>query len=118
MAAEFDVLTLDSEHEYYTSEFTLDGESFRLLARYNKRVESWFFSLYDGDGNPIAMGRRVTVGNFLFPWLVGSNRPAGQLMAIDTKDGETDPGRFDLGNRVSIVYVNADAMEEAGGNGG
>ncbi len=113
-----EVLTLDSEHEYYESEFTLDGEPYRLLTRYNKRIDSWFASLYDGQGNPLALGRRITVGNFLFPWLVGRDRPAGQLLAIDTEDRDSDPGHDDLGNRVVIVYIDAESMEAAGANGG
>lgn len=113
-----EVLQLDSTHLYYESEFLLDGESFRLLARFNRRVESWFLSLYDVNGDPIATGRRVTVGNFLFPWLVGRNRPAGQLIALDTSAQDSDPGENDLGNRVVIVYADAEEIEGLGGVGG
>jgi hypothetical protein len=74
--------------------------------------------LYQEDMTPIAVGRRVTVGNFLFPWLTGRNRPAGQLLALDTKDEDSDPGRNDLGERVVIVYITAEAMEAAGAQGG
>ncbi len=117
-----EILVLDSDHEYYENEFTLDDESFRIQARYNARIDSWMLSLFDGDGNAIAVGRRVTVGNFLFPWLTGRNRPGGQLMAIDSEDrsdtGGTDPGRYDLGERVVILYLDAAEMEAAGANGG
>lgn len=113
-----EVLTLDSEHQNQEAEFQLDGENFRLLTRYNKRVDSWFLSLYQDDGTPIATGRRLTVGNFLFPWLVGRNRPAGQLIAIDTTDRDSDPGELDLGNRVQVLYVDAEEMEELGAIGG
>ncbi len=112
------VLQLDSQHEYYENEFTLDGEGFRILARYNIRIDSWMINLYQSDGTAIATGRRVTVGNFLFPWLTGRNRPAGQLMALDTSDEDSDPGRNDLGERVIIVYLDADEMEAEGATGG
>lgn len=113
-----EILQLDSEHEYYESEFLLDNESFRMIARYNRRVDSWFLSLYDAEGEPIAVGRRLTVGNLLFPWLVGRNRPAGQLLALDTKDNDEDPGQFDLGNRVIVAYLDAAEIEAMGGQGG
>ncbi len=112
------ILQLDSAHQYYESEFLLDGEPFRLLTRYNKRVESWFVSLYDSAGEPICTGRRLTVGNFLFPWLVGRNRPSGQLLALDTSSQDSDPGELDLGKRVSLMYIDAEEIESLGGRGG
>ncbi len=68
--------------------------------------------MYDFEGEPIALGRRITVGNFFFPWLVSQSRPSGQLMAIDTKDEYRDPGHADLGSRVIIYYVPYDEMSE------
>lgn len=105
-----EILALDSDHEYQETEFQLDGETFRLLTRYIARTDSWMASLYDATGSPIATGRRITVGNFLFPWLSGRDRPAGQLIAIDTKDEDVDPGEFDLGERVIIAYADAETM--------
>ena len=105
-----EILQLDSNHEYQEAEFQLDGETFRLLSRYNARVDSWFLSLYDSDGNPIHTGRRVTVGNFLFPWLVSESRPGGQLMAVDSQDEDADPGHDDLGTRVDVFYFDADEI--------
>ncbi len=112
-----EILQLDSDHEYYESEFLLDNESFRLLARYNKRVDAWFVSLYDAEGEPIAVGRRLTVGNLLFPWLVAQSRPAGQLIALDTTDEDVDPGQYDLGNRIVVMYFDAEELESMGGLG-
>lgn len=112
-----EVLTLDSEHENYEASFQLDGETFGLRARYNNRVDSWFLTLIDADGSIIVGSRRVTVGNLLFPWLVGRNRPAGQLLAIDTEDEDGDPGRHDLGSRVLVMYADADELEAAGARG-
>ena len=113
-----EILTLDSTHDYQEQEFQLDGETFRLLARWNERIDSWIISLYESDGTPVAVGRRLTVGNFLFPWLVTENRPAGQLIAIDTKDEDVDPGHFDLGNRVVVAYLDIEEMAALGANGG
>ncbi len=113
-----EILQLDSTHMYYESEFLLDSESFRILARFNRRVQAWFISLYDSEGEPICVGRRLTVGNLLFPWLVSRNRPSGQLIALDTSDEDIDPGLNDLGNRVIVAYVDADELESMGGLSG
>lgn len=105
-----EILQLDSTHQNYETTFDLDGTLFRLRTRYNSRVDSWFASLYDASGQPIALGRRITVGNMLFPWLVELNSPAGQLIAVDSEDEDVDPGEKDLGTRVSIYYVDEESL--------
>lgn len=107
-----EILQLNSDHEFYETEFQLDGETFRLVTRWNSRIDSWILSLYDFEGNPIHTGRRLTVGNFLFPWLSSQSRPAGQLMALDTKDEDHDPGHDDLGDRIIVYYLDAEEVEE------
>lgn len=106
-----EILQLSSDHENQEAEFQLDGETFRLLARWNARIDSWMLSLYDFEGEPIATGRRLTVGNFLFPWITSDSRPAGQLIALDTKDEDHDPGHDDLGSRVIVYYLDAEEIE-------
>ena len=113
-----EILTLDSEHEFQETEFQLDGETFRLLARYIARTDSWMLSLFDTAGDPIATGRRLTVGNFLVPWLTGRNRPAGQLIALDTTNRDEDPGEHDLGERVLVIYADAETMIAMGAQSG
>lgn len=112
-----EILTLDSKHDYYEAEFQLDEDIFRILARWNERIDSWVVSLYQADGTPVAVGRRVTVGNFLFPWLVSSARPGGQLIALDTKGEDADPGHYDLGTRCVVAYLDRDEMIALGAAG-
>lgn len=110
-----EILQLSSDHEYQEAEFQLDAETFKVVTRYNRRIDSWMLSLYDFEGNPVATGRRITVGNFLFPWLVTSARPGGQFIALDTQDEDADPGHDDLGTRVVLFYFDVDEIQEAGG---
>lgn len=112
-----EILELDPTQEYVETQFQLDGETFTFLVRWNERIDSWILSIYETDGTPIAVGRRITVGNFLFPWLVGSNRPSGQLMALDTKEEDVDPGHDDMGTRVKLFYIDAEEMEALGAQG-
>lgn len=105
-----EILQLSSDHEYQEAEFQLDGETFRLLVRYNKRIDSWVLSVFDFEGTAVATGRRITVNNFLFPWLVTSARPSGQLMALDSQDEDSDPGHDDLGTRVVLYYLDAEEV--------
>lgn len=107
-----EILQLSPDHEYQEAEFQLDGDTFRVLVRYNARIDSWMLSLYDFEGNAVATGRRITVNNFLFPWLVSSARPGGQLMALDSQDEDADPGHDDLGTRVVLYYFDADEIAE------
>lgn len=112
-----EILTLDSKHEYQKVEFPLDGETFRMTFRWNKRIDSWIVSLYEADDTPVAVGRRITVNNLLFPWLVTENRPAGQLIAIDTEDEDADPSHDDLGSRCIIAYLDVEEMTALGAEG-
>lgn len=109
-----EILELDSTHEYSETSFDLDGVIFTLQTRYNPRSDSWYLSLFAGDGTPICLGRRITVNNILFPWLAADSKPAGALIAVDSQDEDKDPGEDELSTRVLIMYADADELVAMG----
>jgi len=95
---------------------TLDGQDFRLRFIWNQREDTWFLSIADGSGSPIADGIKVVVSSDLLALVSGPRAPIGVLMAIDgravpsteaLKTLAVDPGFADLGDAIRLVYATA-----------
>lgn len=102
-------LQLTSDAERFTQTVSLDGSAYQLTFAWNNRAQSWNLDVAAGDGEPIASGLRVSVGWPLLRRCVHARRPPGELMAIDATGGG-DPGRDDLGVRVTVHYIEAETV--------
>lgn len=91
----------------YSYTIQLDGVTYTLSFNFNPRMGVWFISLGDGFGNPICASVPVTVMWPLFDRFVAVAIPPGRIFAYDTTNSNTDPGEFDLGDRVRILYDEA-----------
>lgn len=98
-------LPVRTDVPYYDFDVDLEDRSFTLELRWNDRAGAWFLSVYDSAGAPLVSGRRVVLGSPLLGHGVSSALPPGDLLAIDTTDAGTDPGRDDFGTRVVLAYV-------------
>ena len=82
---------------------------------WNDRDESWYWELYDSARVPIWLGACIAVGVPLLRQCVADNRPAGDLVAIDTSNQDLDPGLEDFGEdpaRVKLIYLTASDIAE------
>ena len=91
----------------YDYNIVLDGTTYILRFTFNDRMGKWFFSISDQTDTPIINPVPVVsdwdvVGRFTF-----SNLPLGTLIFVDTSGKSEDPGRFDLGDRVRLLYEEA-----------
>ncbi len=93
----------------------LDGVTFILRFFWNDRDESWYWELYDSARVPIWRGARIATGVPLLKQCVASNRPAGELVAIDTRGKDLDPvlDDFHEDGEVILAYLTADEVAEA-----
>jgi hypothetical protein len=82
----------------------LDGVNYQFDMRYNEREGFWYFNISDVDGNIIRSGVKVVSNWPLIRLLMDSNRPAGELITIDTRYQPLDPGLSDLGIDVLFGY--------------
>ena len=83
----------------------IDGREYVLVFAWNDRYQSWYLHILDQDSNPILYGRRLAVGVVLGRQLVGDSRIwPGKLVCVATTQDPSDPGQFDLGSRVLLVY--------------
>lgn len=101
----------------YTQRTSLDGRDYELTFQWNQRESKWYLDIRDQDGDDIAVGIKL-VSNFpLLTRITDERRPPGQLMASDQTvipgDGKTsfDPGLFELGGRVVLLYFPREDIE-------
>jgi hypothetical protein len=96
----------------------LDGVTFVLRFFWNTRDESWYWELYDSALVPIWCGARIAVGERLLRQCTAPNRPAGELVAIDTRNKDIDPTLDDFHDEglVKLIYGSAAEVAAALGN--
>lgn len=86
----------------------LDGREYVLTFRWNQREAKWYLSIADTNEAPIVQGVKIVIN---FPLLtnriVDERRPPGEIFAVDPSGEERDPGLYDLGARVRLLYIEA-----------
>lgn len=82
----------------------LDLQTYRLGFTFNDRMGKWFLSLADQINNPIIGPVPLTLSAFPFKRFKGRAIPPGDIFLFDTSGKNEDPGRYDLGSRVILVY--------------
>jgi len=116
MPLEIPIDAKNPESEQVTS---LDGTAFVIGVSWSERGESWYLNVSlqrDGqDPAPVLLGARVSVG---YPPLLGvvGERPLGEIVPMDVSDQTgygADPGRYDLGTRVRLMYYTAEELGRA-----
>lgn len=90
---------------FYSFEVDLEDRSYAFELRWNERDAGWYLSVSSPDGTSLVSGRRVSVGASLLGESANEALPPGTLIAIDTTDSDTDPGRDELGSRVVLIYI-------------
>lgn len=88
----------------YSYTIQLDGSVFQLTFTYNDRMSKWMISIADSAGNPLVGEIPVMVNYPLFNRYKVAGLPLGMLFAYDTANTNTDPTRYELGQRVRLYY--------------
>jgi hypothetical protein len=91
-----------------TATVAIGGSTFVLRLTWNERTAQWSVDLTLPDGTQIAMGLPVVFRKAMWGWLTAENRPAGELVFVDTT-GTGDPPTFDDFNngRIAACIVEA-----------
>lgn len=82
----------------------LNGVTFLLRFVYNVRCKYWTMHVLDASNNPILMGVRCVINYPLLIRSASEDRPVGQLYFDDPTLAGADPGPYDLGGRVRLVF--------------
>jgi len=88
----------------------LDGVDYQFDFAYNGREDAWYFDLLDVVGNYLRSGVKV-VANWPLLWrYVSEDRPAGEIVSLDTRDTPLDPALADLGLNVLFGYEQEESV--------
>jgi len=96
----------------HTQTVELGGLEYRLRLTYRHRLESWYLDLYERDGTPLALGRRLTPQFGPLLGLSIPDGPPGKFIVVGDEPYERD----DLGDSLLLVYVTPDELPESAGN--
>ncbi len=105
-------IPLKSTEAIFRIAVPLDGGTYVLDFDWSDRSGAWFIDVYvqsDTSPVPILLGQKLTVG---YPWLrgcVADGRPVGELILVDLNGGG-ECGRYDLGNRCRLMYLDAEEL--------
>ena len=72
---------------------------------WNRRAQAYYFDIYDVDDSKIASGLKVVVGWDLFFELNDDRLPDGALMVVDTAQDDEQPDKYELGDRVKVIFL-------------
>lgn len=90
----------------------IDGREYVLRFYWNARAQGWYMDVSDQDGSPIVYGKRLAIGVQIAREVVGDARMwPGIMMCLTLAQDTSDPGQFDLGQRVLLVYDDLQPIE-------
>ena len=91
----------------FTQRVELDGGSYEIRQRWNARSKFWYLDVYDVNGNPLLVGRKLTLDAPILQQHQTREVPPGELVAYDTSVRKAPAGLDELGERVVLLYVEA-----------
>lgn len=115
------IIPVSSASERDEFETDLGETTVRFVAWWNDRADNrsvsgertqgaWFFDLYEGE-DAIVYNVRIACGVRIADHVRHPLFRNGALVAVDTSSGGVDPGRYDLGERVQLVYYPRDEVD-------
>lgn len=104
-------LTDGTAHYVFTTE--LDGATFELELLWVERTPAWYLSVSLEDGTRLLSSRRLVLGTGITFRYKNPRLPKGDFWLFDTTGQDAEPGLYDLGARVLLLYG---AAEDLGGS--
>jgi hypothetical protein len=103
MASE--VLQIEPSLEAQNFGQVIDDVPLRFEFYWNARDQAHYVNILNEDDAPILSGVKVTVGWDLLYNRDDDELPDGALMVEDSSGEGTQPGKYELGDRVKIIYL-------------
>ena len=98
------VLPFHPHDEFWSMWYTLNGEKFFFRFMYNYREEKWYMSIYDAANDLLASGIKMVNNWSLLSKYADPRMPKGELWTVDVSGGYAEPERYDMGDRVKLVF--------------
>lgn len=94
----------------WTENITLGDWVGRISFQWNTRSEAWTVDFSDSLGNPLLLGVKLVTGWELLHQFPREELPQGAILVVSLDGSDADPGRNDLGARISLVYLSPDEL--------
>lgn len=104
MANEIFQIPVRNDLPAYDFDIELEGTTYNLQFTFNSRMNSWFMSISDVNGNPILQGVRLFTAWVPLHQYANELLPPGQFVIIDTAGEDKDPDLDNFGDRVQMFY--------------
>lgn len=99
------IVPIDSTYDHFSQTVELDGTVYTFEFKYNPRDFSWYFDLSDNLGNLLVGSIPAIIGwPLLRQYKYDVSLPPGILYFLDQTDQDLPPARYELGQRVVLVY--------------
>jgi hypothetical protein len=107
------LIRIDPRQPVQRLQAVLDGVTYQIDLTWQSRDQTWRMNFCLADGTPILIRRPLLSGSWPLAGCVSPLRPTGGLAVVDLGDGYVDPGEFDLGDRVQLIYMTLEEIESA-----
>lgn len=88
----------------YEFRIDLEGSTYNLSLKYNKRENRWYLNIKDEQDNPIVMGIKMVLNTSLVERFQDDRLPPGTLFLLNQTDINVDPGLEDFGTEIILLY--------------
>lgn len=105
-------LPLDNQHPSFSFSTELDGSTYNFQFRWNGRIQSWIFDIFDGSNDPIQTGNPLIVEFELLKQNKSQSRPPGNFIASNTSQVGVDATRFNIGSDVKLYYIEKGTFDD------
>ncbi len=97
------ILPTRSDLPSYSYSIDIDDNVYILEFNFNYRMQRWFMSIKDSDGNPIISGIILLSNWLLTQRFVDTRLPLGDIMLLNYEN-DTPPNRNELGSKAELIY--------------
>ncbi len=98
-------IPVTTELPAFVETVAIDGLVYLLGFKWNDRDEAWTMDVSTSGGDPIVLGTKLVADWDLLGRYVDPRLPRGRWAAIDASGEGIRPGRFDLGDRVELIFI-------------
>jgi hypothetical protein len=101
-------ISLNSNAGAFKQKIDLEGIFYTFNFQWNSRMSIWSLDILTEAEDPIVQGLPIFVNLNVIERFKDSRLPPGKIYFLDTSGNVSNPLRFDLGQRVSMLYEESD----------